>query len=134
TDDIDRFVLRLLAKDAGARPGGADAIRAALASAGRIPSIAPSGLDEAALEELERALLMDPGSAEPALELEAAIEQGAPPERVAAALRRAATVLEDDPTQRRSLLLRAARLFERDSESLERAEEVYQELLELDEG
>lgn len=129
TEDVDAFVLQLLSKDPGGRLRDGQALLAGLASLGRAGA---TSVTEEDLDALERTLLADPADSEAALQLEAATERGAAPERVAGALRRAASMLDDDPSRSRSLRLRAARLFERSEETLGRAEETYEELLSLD--
>ncbi len=129
TEDVDAFVLQLLSKDPGRRPRARQALLTEFLNPARAG--APSVTEEE-LGGLERTLLTEPENAEAALQLEAATERGATPERVAAALRRAASMLDDDPSRSRSLLLRAARLFERSEDTLARAEETYEELLSLD--
>lgn len=132
TESVDRIVLSFLSKEPDERPADGDALLDALEGLGRQAALGGQVSAEE-LTALERALLAQPGDPELARDLEAATDRGAPAGAVAEALARAAALLEDAPEQKRSLLLRAARLFERGKDTLERAEQAYQELLQLDE-
>jgi tetratricopeptide (TPR) repeat protein len=131
TEAVDRFVLSLLAKEPDERPATGEALLEALESLARQGAAAGQVTPEE-LTALEQSLLAEPGDPELARELEAATERGAPTASVAEALARAAALVDDSPEQKRTLLLRAARLFERGKDTLGRAEQAYREILALD--
>lgn len=131
TQDIDEMVLKLLSKNPSAR-GTSRALLAAIEELGRAKT--RDDLTEDQVEELEQRLLNDPGDTEAAMALEASVGRGATADRVAQAFRLAATMI-DDPAAIESkigLLTRAARLFEQEESSIDKAEAVYEELLEID--
>ncbi|MCH2109353.1 MAG: protein kinase [Polyangiaceae bacterium] len=131
TPDIDALVLGMLSKDPGAR-GLLKEIADRLDDLGRNKK--SEKVSEEAIDELEQALMAEPSNTETAISLEGAVDRGATAERVAQAFRLAASMI-DDPIaidDKRALLLRAARLFEADKESIATAAEVYLELLSLD--
>src|SRR5690606_37863727 len=74
TEDVDAFVLQLLSKDPGRRPRDGQALLNEFQTLARAGA---AGVTEEELDDLERTLLMDPGNAEAALQLEAATERGA---------------------------------------------------------
>src|SRR5690606_18905411 len=82
-------------------------------------------------EELEQKLVADPTNLELAASLEATVGHGVSAEQVGQAFRLAASMLDDaeQAEDKKRLLLRAARLFEAKKETLEKAEQVYAELL-----
>jgi tetratricopeptide (TPR) repeat protein len=137
--DVDHFVLSLLAKDPARRPRDARALLSMIESLGRG---AGSGLaGEAAfpvhrLAELVQALVTAPDDAEAAIALEGAIEDGADPLKVGEAFDAAAEIVdigtEEGFEAKKSLLYRAARIFDSIVKSAERAEALYLELVGLD--
>ncbi|HXX65546.1 MAG TPA: tetratricopeptide repeat protein [Polyangiaceae bacterium] len=138
--DVDQFVLGLLAKDPERRPRDATAVLETIDAIGRGPaSIRPVGIEAFSDEELTAradALIASPDDERAAGVLEQAIEEGADPLAVAAAFEAAAAgVTGDDASAvavKKSLLLRAGRLFDGPAENRERAEAAYVQLLELD--
>jgi tetratricopeptide (TPR) repeat protein len=138
TKEVDRFVLSLLQKDPARRPKDAQAVLEAFEELGRAseaaartPSIAP-----AEMEELVDSLLAAPQDPDMALALDLAVDDGADPERVALAFAAAANQLYGDEVEvtetKKSLLFRAARLYETTANDREKAEAVYASLVELD--
>lgn len=133
TRELDDFVLQLLTKDPAKRPQSARELLAALQQLGRGQGQAASiGEDE--IEVLEQSLLGDAANPEAALALEATIERGAKPERVAQSLNFAASLIDEDEDSdaKRRLLFRAARLFESGNDTLDRSEAAYEALLAMD--
>lgn len=129
--DIDEVVLRLLAKSPAVRPKIAE-LSSILENLGR-----PRGENEFTLEQIEgweQRLLIDPGDSEVAMALESSVGRGASAVQVGQAFRLAASMI-DDPIaidEKKSLLMRAARLLEQNDTNLEKAEAVYEEILSLD--
>jgi tetratricopeptide (TPR) repeat protein len=137
TRDVDEFVLSLLAKDPLQRPTGAQGLMVRLqaldlgTSAYRVSEIPESEIDS----RIE-ALLVEPDNADFAAALDAAVDAGADPSRVADALFIAASSIPAHDfvrsAARQNLLLRAAGLFEHAVRNLDKAEQVYALALEAD--
>jgi tetratricopeptide (TPR) repeat protein/tRNA A-37 threonylcarbamoyl transferase component Bud32 len=139
TRDVDQFVLALLEKDPDRRPKDASAVLDGLETLGRASAAmraAQSAFDEERLTTLVDMLIAAPDDADAAIGLEAAIEQGADPIKVAEAFDVAAdgidTSEEDGLEVKKSLLYRAARIFDTAVKDKERAERVYVEIVQLD--
>ncbi len=139
TRDVDQFVLSLLAKDPGRRPKDAAAVLDQMESLGRASSAmraAQAAFPEEKLTSLIDMLVAAPDDAEAAIGLEAGIEQGADPKRVAEAFESAAGGVEPEAEDglevKKSLLYRAARIFDVAVKDKERAEKIYAELVALD--
>jgi tetratricopeptide (TPR) repeat protein/tRNA A-37 threonylcarbamoyl transferase component Bud32 len=139
TRDVDQFVLALLEKDPDRRPKDASAVLDGLETLGRASAAmraAQSAFDEERLTTLVDMLIAAPDDADAAIGLEAAIEQGADPIKVAEAFNVAAdgidTSEEDGLEVKKSLLYRAARIFDTAVKDKERAERVYVEIVQLD--
>lgn len=138
TKEIDDWVLSLLEKDPDKRPKAAGDLIEALETLGR-SAVAKkeSKISDAELDKRIEAMVADPVDEDAAVALEAAVEEGAPPERVAEAFNMAADGIEagedkDKREAKKSLLFRAARLFENQAKDLEKAEAMYVQLVELD--
>jgi tetratricopeptide (TPR) repeat protein len=139
TRDVDSFVLSLLAKDPGRRPKDAAAVLDQMESLGRASSAmraAQAAFPEERLSDLVDLLLAAPDDAEAAIGLEGAIEQGADAKRVADAFESAAgstdTEAEDGLEVKKSLLYRAARIFDVAVKDKDKAEAIYAQLVALD--
>ncbi len=139
TPETDEFVLSLLSKEPGSRPRDAMAVLDELESLGRppLPSYALNGpFPEEKLTSLVDMLIAAPDDLTAATELEEALEDGADPAIVAEAFDVAAKgVSGDDDASlevKKSLLLRAARIFDERAGNKEGAERTYAELVELD--
>jgi tetratricopeptide (TPR) repeat protein len=136
--EVDAFVLSLLAKDPAQRPKDAGALLEPIESVGKpvapkstAPALAPEKLDE-----LVDTLVATPDSAEAAMALEQAVEQVSEPAKIADAFAMAADQLEvksdDDKETKKSLLFRAARIFDQHVKDKARAEDMYALITELD--
>lgn len=133
--ELDDFVLTLLDKNTTRRPKDAQAVLELFENLGR----ATQKREQLSSEEIERridALLADPSKDEAALELEAAAGTNGAAERVAEAFKQAAQAVSgagDDATDtKKSLLFRAARVYQELDGKLESAEALYAEILQLD--
>ncbi len=134
--ELDELVLRLLSKDPMRRPKSASEALARFEdtrpSAVKVPGVIVSSAEVDAKIE---ALLAKPTDDEAALSLESSVEAGADALQVAEGLTRVAQATADDEAgkdAKKSLLFRAARLYVDGGRSLEKAEAVYQQLVELD--
>jgi tetratricopeptide (TPR) repeat protein/tRNA A-37 threonylcarbamoyl transferase component Bud32 len=139
TRDVDQFVLSLLAKDPGRRPKDAAAVLDQMESLGRASSAmraAQAAFPEERLSDLVDLLLAAPDDADAAIGLEGAIEQGADPKRVAEAFESAAGGVEPEAEDglevKKSLLYRAARIFDVAVKDKDKAEAIYAQLVALD--
>ena len=137
TRDVDEFLFALLSKDPQHRPSSAQGLMVRLqaldlgTSAYRV-----SEIPEAEIDSRIEALLVEPDNADYAVALDAAVDSGADPSRIADALFIAASsIAAHDFTRsaaRQNLLLRSAGLFEHAVRNLEKAEQVYAMALESD--
>ncbi len=137
TRDVDEFLFALLSKDPQHRPNSAQGLMVRLqaldlgTSAYRV-----SEIPEAEIDSRIEALLVEPDNADYAAALDAAVDGGADPSRIADALFIAASsIAAHDFTRsaaRQNLLLRSAGLFEHAVRNLEKAEQVYAMALESD--
>ncbi|WP_437820842.1 protein kinase domain-containing protein [Sorangium sp. So ce1078] len=138
--DIDDLAGRLLAKAQAPRPRSARAALDALETLGK-PQQKGAAIDDAQLNDLIDRLVASPTDTELALAVEATLDQGADPGRVAEALLMAAEQVDasagadgDQPAAAKKLLhYRAARIYEK-GRLHDKAEAVYLRLLELDPG
>jgi len=127
TPEIDQLLGRLLAKEPAKR-GSAAQLLDALDSLGKPKAEA---LSNEQVDVMEKQLLADPSNVELSMALESAVGQGAKPERIGQAFRLVASLIDDEDEYevKAGLLRRAARLFEQEATTLERAEAAYLELL-----
>jgi tetratricopeptide (TPR) repeat protein len=138
TADVDEFILSLLEKEPERRPKDVAAVIHALDSLGYAPAMRGdySSFSEEKLTSLSDLLIAAPDDAETAMALEKAIDDGADPTKVAEAFEVAATAIDgDDPDAlevKKSLLYRAARIFDTAVRDKEVAERVYSRIIELD--
>ncbi len=139
TREVDQFVLSLLVKDPSKRPRDGAAVLEAIDRLGRGPaSKQPPGqvFSEETLTNLLDSLIAMPEDEETVAAVERSLEEGADPATVADAFELAAGgVLEEGEGAidlKRSLLRRAARIFDSVVGDRERAESAYEALLELD--
>lgn len=137
--EVSDFVLRLVARDPAQRPANAAEVLEAIETLGRVAVAAKPAAPDINEEELgDRvdALVIAPDSEEAAAALDEAVERGADVEKVATAFVMAADQLEgEEPScieTKKSLLFRAARLYETHLKNLEEAEKIYSWIVELD--
>ncbi len=136
--DVDAFVLSLLAKDPAARPRDAQELLEAIDNLGKPAAAQRSAADflsQETVDALVDALVASPDDAEAAMALETAVDRVAEPAKIADAFAMAADQLEtsaaDYKETKKSLLFRAARIFEHQKDKA-RAEEFYAIIAELD--
>lgn len=149
--DIDAFVLALLQKDPARRPRDAAAVLDAIESIGRASAqlrAAGAAITPEKVQGMIDKLLAAPSDHEVAMELEQAVEQGAEAVRVGDAFAAAAAQVRWDATgkgasddnwrsdeeleTKKSLLYRAARIFDGAARDKNRAEQIYATIVELD--
>lgn len=140
--ETDELLTKLLAKDPTHRPRSAAATLSLLEPRSGPASVRPGGILPTAqqLDTLVDALVADPTSADAALALEGAVDAGGEPAKIAAAFLMAAEGLEvpegdgkkDAVDAKKSLLFRAARLYEGTLEDQAKAEEVMAAIVALD--
>ena len=136
--DVDQFVLAMLSKDPHRRPKDAGAVLEALETFGRASAshAPPAAFSEKLLTSLIDALTDAPTDADAAIALEDAVDEGADAARVAEAFEGAASLVDpvdDDLFEaKKSLLYRAARIFDSAVKDPDRAERAYLELVALD--
>jgi len=138
SEEVERFILDLLAKDPDARPQTAGHALELIGTLDRRDASGkPSEVDDTTLTRSIEALLEEPASEGLARDLERLVDLGADPARVADAFVMGADVLDDPQggqAARTQLLLRAARLYEAKHETLAAAEKAYVAALELAPG
>jgi tetratricopeptide (TPR) repeat protein len=138
TKEIDDWVLGMLQKDPEKRPKSAGALLEALETMGRTTvAKKESKISDAELEKRIDALVADATDEDAAVQLEAAVEEGADATKIGEAFSVAADSLDvgDDKKKKeakKGLLFRAARLFEHAAKDLAKAEQMYVWLVELD--
>lgn len=132
--ELDELVLLLLDKNPARRPRDAKAVLELLEGQGRAARQKREQLSAQEVERRIEALLAEPENDEAALELEAAAHTAGAAEKVARAFEQAAGALSggDAAETKKSLLFRAARVYQDGAAALERAEAIYAEILELD--
>ena len=138
TRDVDSFVLALLQKDPARRPRDAAAVLDALESIGRASAQlrAAGGIAPERVQQLIDTLLSAPSDLEVALTLENAVDQGADPVRVGDAFAAASAQIrgasDDELETKKTLLFRAARIFDGAARDKARAEQMYSAITTLD--
>lgn len=138
TKDVDTFVLSLLQKDPARRPKDAAAVLDALEWVGRASASmrAAGGIAQEKVQQLIDKLLSAPSDLEVALTLEHAVDQGADAVRVGDAFAAAAAQVrgdsDDEIETKKSLLFRAARVFDGAVRDKARAEQMFAAIVELD--
>jgi tetratricopeptide (TPR) repeat protein len=140
--ELDDLAQKLLQKTASARPRNVAAVLEALEPAVKAAGKdAKKGISDDELNDRVDLLLADPGDGQAALAVESAIELGADAHKVADAFSIAADSIEDGEDEvsklkntefKKSLLFRAARIYESTLKDQAKAESVYASLLELD--
>jgi len=138
--DLDELVARLLSKTSAGRPKDARAVLDILEPA-KAGARGDKKMSEEELNEKVDALLGDPSDGQAALALESAIEHGADAAKVSEAFQIAAEQVdegEDEASKfkavefKKALLFRAARIYESALRDQEKAETVYDSIVELD--
>jgi tetratricopeptide (TPR) repeat protein len=138
TRDIDQFVLTLLNKDPARRPRDAAAVLDALESIGRASAQmkAAGGIAPERVQKLIDTLLSAPSDLEVALTLENAVDQGADAVRVGDAFAAASAQIrgasDEELETKKTLLFRAARIFDGAARDKARAEQMYAAITQLD--
>jgi tetratricopeptide (TPR) repeat protein len=144
TPEIDAFVLSLLQKDPAGRPKDAGAVLDMLETLGRSGAQGQPGaaVPEERVKYMIQELLDNPMDLETALNLEHAVDQGADPIKVGEAFGAASTRVvgrsQDAAGQaealetRKTLLFRAARIFDGAGKDKVRAERMFAAILSLD--
>lgn len=141
TKEVSEFIDTLLAKEPEKRPKDARAVLEAFETLGRAAvadKAAASKISDDALGERIDALVVSPESEEAAAALDEAAELGGDASKIAQAFVMAADQIESNDSEgqeiRKSLLFRAARLFESNLRDLQEAEKVYAWIVEIDAG
>ncbi len=135
--EVDQFVLSLLAKDPAQRPKDASALLDVIDSLGKpaTTKTAAQLLPQDQVDALVDALVATPNDPEAAIALEKAVDQVAEPIKIADAFSIAADQIEiktdDDKETKKSLLYRAARIFDAQKDKTH-AEDIYSAICELD--
>lgn len=143
TPEIDAFVLTLLRKDPAERPKDASAVLEMLDTLGRAGAASQAGgVTEERVKYMIQELLENPMDLETALNLEHAVDQGADPIKVGEAFGAASTRVigrsQDAAGQaealetKKTLLFRAARIFDGAGKDKARAERMFSAILGLD--
>jgi tetratricopeptide (TPR) repeat protein len=135
--EIDDLLLLLLDKNPSRRPKDAKAALELLAGEGRVAAQQKrEQLSDAEIDRRIDTLIAEPANDEAALELEVAASTSGASERVAEAFKMAAEALTDDAPgaidTKKSLLFRAARIYQDALQKLDPAEALYSAILELD--
>jgi tetratricopeptide (TPR) repeat protein/tRNA A-37 threonylcarbamoyl transferase component Bud32 len=134
--ELDELVLSFLDKNAQRRPKDAAAALELFEGQGRVAQQKREQVSSAELEQRIDAVLSDPSKDDAALALEAAAGSAGAAEKVAEAFKLAANSITDDAATelKKSLLFRAARVYQDVAQKLDLAEAIYVQILELDAG
>ena len=139
TKDVSEFVMGLMSRDPEKRPKDARAVLEAFETLGRAAAAekdAAPKISESELSERVDALVVAPEDEAAAAALDEAAELGGDARKVAEAFVMAADQMESTEAEgqevRKSLLFRAARLYESNLRDLEETEKVYAWIVELD--
>lgn len=130
----DELLLGMLAKDPDARPADADQVLELVEEWVRAAAATRDSLTPAATSALIDHFLANPTDDESAMTLESAAEGPDLSTRIGDAFQAAADALPDDEDStetKKSLLFRAARVYAGSAETREKAEPVYQKLLDI---
>jgi tetratricopeptide (TPR) repeat protein/tRNA A-37 threonylcarbamoyl transferase component Bud32 len=132
--ELDELVLALLDKNAQRRPKDAKAALELFEGQGRAAAQRRERISMTEIEQRIDTLLADPSKDEAALSLEAAAGSDGAASKIAEAFKTAAQAITDEAAveAKKSLLFRAARVYQDVSGELERAEALYVEILQLD--
>jgi tetratricopeptide (TPR) repeat protein len=133
--ELDAIIQKALAKSPGDRYRTATELREAIESIGRA-SIPPearkkASLDQSAFDAAVDALIASPGDETLAAALERIADPAEEWAKAAEKFREVAGFADDTETKK-SLLFRAARLFENDAKDDKAADAVYREIIEID--
>jgi tetratricopeptide (TPR) repeat protein/tRNA A-37 threonylcarbamoyl transferase component Bud32 len=134
--EVDQLVLTLLDKNAQRRPRDAMAALELLEGQGRAAQQRREQISMTEIELRVDALLADPSKDDAALSLEAAAGSEGAAQKVAEAFKTAAAAITDEAgtETKKSLLFRAARVYQDLAQQPEAAEALYGEILALDAG
>lgn len=133
--ELDELVLSMLDKDPGRRPRDAEAVLDLLETIAAYSVRRDSYYPDRDLDAHVQAVLDSPADEMAAAVLEATLDQGADPSRVAQTFEEAAGRLgADAESARKRLLLRAARLYEVLVGDLDAAERASRSAIEIDPG
>ncbi|MEO5728321.1 MAG: protein kinase, partial [Byssovorax sp.] len=140
--ELDELAQKLLQKTAQGRPRNVAAVLETLEPATKAAGgEAKKGISDAELDERVDLLLADPSDGQAALAVESTIELGADATKVADAFSIAADSIEEGDDEisklknrefKKSLLFRAARIYQSALKDKEKAESVYATILDLD--
>lgn len=134
--ELDELVLSLLDKNVSRRPKDAQAVLELFEGQGRAAEQKREQLSDEELERRVDALLADPSKDEAALALETAASSAGAAEKVAEAFKMAAEAVsgagDESVDTKKSLLFRAARVYQDHANKLDQAETLYVEILAID--
>ncbi|MCU0690535.1 MAG: protein kinase, partial [Polyangiaceae bacterium] len=137
--EVSDFVLRLVARDPSSRPEHARAILEAFETLGRAAvrdKAQEPSISEADVGERIDALVVAPDDEAAAAALDDAVEKGGDPNKIAQAFVMASDQLAEANSSavdgRKSLLFRAARLYESNLKAMSEAERIYARITTID--
>ncbi|MBI5531477.1 MAG: tetratricopeptide repeat protein [Deltaproteobacteria bacterium] len=138
TKEVGAFISSLIARDPSARPKDARAVIEEFEKLGRAAEARriENKITDDELGKRMDALVVAPDDDKAAAALDAAVEEGGDAAKIAEAFVMAADQIEGDEASRnevrKSLLFRAARLYEQHLKNLEEAEKAYAWIVEID--